>query len=1011
MHKKRDVYIWVGILIISISLFITKSSCYAQQHVSVFLRKYSQQEGLSSFYARQIIQDKYGFLYIATQEGLDRFDGKQFIHYRKTNPAYHRLAGIDIRTMVEDPASNLLWVLPGENGVNAINTITGKVTKFIPVERDNENEWNLALFLYNGKLLIGTSVGVKVYDIKNDIFLQKLALYESKPQSEPAYQVRAINSDANGNLWVCYSGYGIVVYDRNLQRIGFIANSEFNIELSIKDPVRFNRLVFTGNNSALAATSKGLRKIIFNSSYKTAVNKTPCLAGKQVNDFPVQNICITRNGSIYIAGSKELYYFDTSLTKYSVIQDAVYEEGNNWLANVINVFEDRDNNIWIGSNQGLAFFKTTNNAFSTIYQSSNTDDRLEHATSLFVTDKKEMFIGLFNGLAVSKAPYTSFSVIDKEYMFYQVFEDKNRLIHVSRSDRMFIYKNNRLEPVEMTYPEFKPYCKTPVNSHVFLNDSLIILGTENYSGILIWNYKQHTVTRMDEKSGSIKLGSGIVNALYKDGKENVWVLSDNVITILPNSLMSSSVLQLNDTKSKLPAGLFFDMCEFAGKYWIASYGTGIIELNGDLKINNIYTSTDGLSNDGVYKIFPDKNNLVITTNYGLSVLSLNSKTFKNYYRADGLHSNNFEEAVGHVKNRIIYTGGLRGVSVINPDLLSSNTKAPEIYINRINLETSRGNIDSTNLFFHTYSVPNNTSQTTIYFSGINYSNPERTIFAYRIKEEGKVWINLNVQNFVSLIGLSPGKYHIEIKAANEDGVWSEPKELILEFLPKWYQTWWFKLLVLLTTAGIIYAFYRYRIRQIEKQHAIRKNIATDLHDDLGSTLNSVKVFTNLAISGVKQEESLQQVKDNLTEATMSLRDMIWVLDDSLDTVDELVTRLKQFAFPITAASNMEFVITADSDVNSRTLTKEEKRNLFLICKEAINNSIKYSGATQITVAILPAGKKIQITVADNGKGFDETAVKKGYGLKNMQYRAGQVKFKATLYSSTTKGTYVQLTPL
>jgi signal transduction histidine kinase len=218
-------------------------------------------------------------------------------------------------------------------------------------------------------------------------------------------------------------------------------------------------------------------------------------------------------------------------------------------------------------------------------------------------------------------------------------------------------------------------------------------------------------------------------------------------------------------------------------------------------------------------------------------------------------------------------------------------------------------------------------------------------------------------------------------------------------------------LIALTIAGILYALYRYRISQIKKQHEIRKNIATDLHDDLGSTLNSVKVFTNLAISGVKQEESLQQVKDNLTEATMSLRDMIWVLDDSLDTVDELITRLKQFAVPVATASNIETIIKADSEVNSRQLTKEEKRNLFLICKEAINNSIKYAGATQINVDITPSAKKIKIVVADNGKGFNVDEVKKGYGLKNMQYRAGQIRFKVVLKSLPNQGTNIIILPL
>jgi two-component sensor histidine kinase len=308
------------------------------------------------------------------------------------------------------------------------------------------------------------------------------------------------------------------------------------------------------------------------------------------------------------------------------------------------------------------------------------------------------------------------------------------------------------------------------------------------------------------------------------------------------------------------------------------------------------------------------------------------------------------------------------------------------------------------------SFSNNIMQVRISFHNLIYPYKGRIKYSYKINELHNYWIDLGNTNFVTLPIINPGTYHLQVKVTNEDGVWSEPKELILVFEPKWYQTLWFYLSIALTVAGILYALYRYRITQIKKQHEIRKNIATDLHDDLGSTLNSVKVFTNLAIRGVKQEESLQQVKDNLTEATMSLRDMIWVLDDSLDTVDELITRLKQFALPVAAASNIEAIIKADSDVNSRQLTKEEKRNLFLICKEAINNSIKYAGASQIDVAITATGKKIQIVVADNGKGFNVDEVKKGYGLKNMQYRAGQVKYKVTLASSPGNGTQITILP-
>lgn len=978
----------------------------------VFLRKYSQQDGLSSFYVRQIIQDKHGFLYVATQEGLDRFDGKNFVHYRKTNEADHRLAGIDIRAVIEDPQNNLLWVLPGENGINAINTVTGKVVQFIPLKRDNENEWNLSLFLNNDKLLIGTAVGVKVYDISRKVFLPNLSLMGNSSKSAQAYQVRAINKDYNGNIWVCYSGFGIVIYDSNLLPLSVISNNILSVSELNGASAKLNAIIFADESNALVATSIGLRKVSFDKNYLVKINISPCVQNEDVNRFAVQNVYKTRAGEIYVAGAKHLYRFDKSLFNFTIINDQIFDSRNDWLSNVINVFEDRDNAIWLGCNQGLAFFKPQPSPFTVLYTSKTSTDRLEHVTGFFKSSNQEIFISLFNGLAVAKPPYSSFTVIDKGYMFYHCFQDYEGRVHVSRSDGMFIYQNNLLIPIETIYPEFRQFTQTPVNSHVFLNDSIVILGTENYAGILIWNCQNHSVTRIAENTDTpVKLGSGIVNAVYKDAEGKIWVLSDNVITILSAAVNNAKIITLYDKKAGLPAGLFFDVCDYNGKYYVASYGTGLIQLDKTLNIEHVFSVQDGLSNDGLYKIFPYNNKLIITTNFGISVFDDKQHQFKNYFRSDGLHSNNFEEAVGFVTGDTIYTGGLQGVTIIKPALFYENVKPPGLFINSVSIKTQTGLIDSANLFYSKCIIPSNTIQTIIHFSGINFSDPDRTVFAYKIKEQSGEWINLNSQNFVTLIGLSPGTYHLQVKVANEDGVWSEPKELILVFLPKWYQTWWFYALIALTVAAILYALYRYRISQIKKQHQIRKNIATDLHDDLGSTLNSVKVFTNLAISGVKQEESLQQVKDNLTEATMSLRDMIWVLDDSMDTVDELVTRLKQFAIPVTAASNMEFVITAGSDVNSRTLTKEEKRNLFLICKEAINNSIKYSGATQITVAIMPAGKKIQITVADNGKGFDEATVKKGYGLKNMQYRAGQIRYNASLQSQMGKGTIVILQPV
>lgn len=980
-----------------------------QQYDFVHLKKYTQEQGLGSYNVRKVFQDSKGFLWVATQEGLDRFDGNNFVNYKRSSVAKHQLSGIDIREITEDTTNNMIWVLAAENAINAIDIQTGNVTRSFLIKQENPNEWDLSMCLAGDKLFVGSLVGVKVYDKNTGKLITRLNLPDNANKLVDVQEARCIKTDSYGNIWVSYGGYGITVYNRALKIIASIPLNQLQVPAD-KGIVRFNDLAFTKKNEVLLATNIGLRKIIFDRNYNFSIDNYPCKKALQLNSHISEAICSDSHGQIYIAGAKKLFKLDRNLTEYKVLQETQSETDRGWMSDVLKIYNDSEDNIWLGCEQGVAFLSKYENPFQAYYYDAASNERLEHVMSICKLESDTLLVGSRDGFAVVNPKDHSFRIYGKGYMTHHIFQDKKNHIHISRPDGMFFYENGKLMPLNLLYPEFASFITSPVNSHIFIGDSMVVLGTENNNGILLWNYLKHTVNKIDEYSKNIQLASGIVNSVFSDRQKNVWVLSDNTINIISNNFTQSVVLKLYDSSLNQNAGLFFDMCEAGGYYWIASYGTGLIQLDSMLKIKKIFNSNDGLNNDGVYQVYQSNNNLIITTNNGLSALNLKNLKFQKYYHNDGLHSNGFEEAAGTMKNGIIFAGGVKGFTVIKPELLLGNSLPPALYIDKIVLETSGGEQDSSNLFFRSYIIPNNTLQTNIYFSALNYTNPTRTTYTYRIVERSKEWIDLSGQNFVTLIGLSPGTYHLQVKAANEDGVWSEPKELELIFLPKWYQTWWFYLLIGLTVTGILYALYRYRISQIKKQHEIRKNIATDLHDDLGSTLNSVKVFTNLAISGVKQEESLQQVKDNLTEATMSLRDMIWVLDDSLDTVDELITRLKQFAIPVAAASNIEASIKADSDVNSRQLTKEEKRNLFLICKEAINNSIKYSGASRIHVEITASGKKIQIALADNGKGFNVDEVKKGYGLKNMQYRAGQIKYKAVLTSSPGNGTQITILP-
>ncbi len=743
-----------------------------------------------------------------------------------------------------------------------------------------------------------------------------------------------------------------------------------------------------------AGTSNGL--------YTFSIKDTSIVARQRyLSDQTVYSICFMHDSSVYAAGSKGLFLIYKS-NQLVEVAEANNQQDKSFLSTVYDIYA-YNNIVWLASQEGVAMF---DHRVAPFYAVKNTQAfKPNHVYQIGEDGSDNITLSCENGLYnYSKSGALTESKKENTYFLSAKTPDNRQL--VSSINHTYIKDGNSFISVEKSYPEFKGFESLSFNDFEYTDDGGMILSTENEQGVYKWDYLRKKITRVNMPDGQPQITQ--VNNLYKKDGDIFILTDDNVYLYSAGGLKKIDVLQ-----GRKIMGMFFDMLEVKGHYFLTSYNNGVIETDSAFRVLRIFDINSGLSDNGTYRLESIGDSMIlVSTNNGLNAVNINNGKVKIFTTEDGLHSNVFEEFSSYRKDGRIYFGGKDGFTIVNPAKMNFSINSVNNLhftdckvINDKNISNEFELNDTAKISFG-----NNITQVTISFHNLVYPYKERIKYSYKISELHNYWIELGNTNFVTLPVMSPGTYHLQVKAANDDGVWSEPKELILVFKPKWYQSWWFYLLIVLAVAAILYALYRYRISQIKKQHEIRKNIATDLHDDLGSTLNSVKVFTNLAISGIKQEESLQQVKDNLTEATMSLRDMIWVLDDSLDTVDELVTRLKQFAMPVAAASNIEAIIKADSEVNNRQLTKEEKRNLFLICKEAINNSIKYSGASHINIDISTAGKKIQIIVADNGKGFNPDEVKKGYGLKNMQYRAGQIKYKSTLSSTPGRGTELIIRP-
>jgi hypothetical protein len=399
---------------------------------------------------------------------------------------------------------------------------------------------------------------------------------------------------------------------------------------------------------------------------------------------------------------------------------------------------------------------------------------------------------------------------------------------------------------------------------------------------------------------------------------------------------------------------------------------------------------------------------LITSNKGLSLIDLKTGKCTQYFEQDGLHNNNLEELSAASYKQSLLVGGVGGFSIFNSNNLQSVSTSLEIFFTHFKLTSEHGDSNFTEIGLKKLTIPNNIIQTKISFSSPTFLSNEKITYSYRIEQLNKKWIYIGNQNFIDLVGLSPGNYNLYI-SASLNGTTSNIPSLQLIILPKWYQTFWFKLLLITTGICIGYGMYHYRLLQLKREETIRTRIAADLHDDIGSTLTSVRIFTDLGLAK-NSTDYLPQIRSGIQDASTSLRDIIWVLDKTNNNAKQLLERIAKFALPLTVARQIDFRLNEEDGLEYLELGMELRRDLYLISKEFITNTIKYSQCQNITLSAKIHNKKLALFLQDDGTGFDPTTINRGNGLNNMTKRAKNAGYIAIFNSPLGQGSSLELSP-
>ena len=313
-------------------------------------------------------------------------------------------------------------------------------------------------------------------------------------------------------------------------------------------------------------------------------------------------------------------------------------------------------------------------------------------------------------------------------------------------------------------------------------------------------------------------------------------------------------------------------------------------------------------------------------------------------------------------------------------------------------------------------LPHSHNNITIEFAAIEPDEPSLVQYQFKLEGYDKNWSTTANITSATFGNMHEGTYHFKLKARSPSGIRSELCIYTFTVLPPWWRTWWARGAFLIIFIGILYGLFRFRIAQIMRVQNMRNRISRDLHDQVGSTLGSISFYSELAKkTGEGKDPMLRELLDRIESSSRktveTMSDMVWAINPANDNFDTLISRMRNYASEVLNAKSIAFVFDIDERIEAdMKLSIDERKNIFLIFKEAIYNAAKYSMCRNVKVNLRKDRNKLLLMIDDDGIGFDlnSTSSYNGNGIRNMNERAEELKADFKIDSVASRGTRILL---
>jgi ligand-binding sensor domain-containing protein/signal transduction histidine kinase len=961
-----------------------------------FRHKPNDNNSLSSNKVLAILEDKEGIIWAGTENGLNRLDPKSQIitRYQHTPNDSTSLSNNEVRAIYED-RQGTLWIGTGfpfsanRNKDGGLNRMDKKSGSFIRYLHDPKNAYSLidnrvrAIFEDSrGTFWIGTAGdGLHIMNREKGTFErqrydpthpEKLSRPEQKKTEIWAEDhITFIIEDVTGAIWIGTFGNGLNRYDPKTKKVKHFPNFE-DKESGVKTGIAWWA-------------------------------------------------CTSREGELwlgYFEGTFRLDPLQQRLAYFPTV-DAVYS-----------IYQDTSSGLWYGGDSGLVLKdRITGIKHHYVHDPRNPISISETIViSIYKDRKDELWVGTYDGLNrfdrntgtfVRYFPYPDDGSILDPNVVECIYED--------RADNFWIGTfHSGLHLMNRKTGTFTHYRNNPRDSNSLSTNQIKRIYEDRYGNLWVGTYFGG-LNLFNSETGKVQrfLYGNSVNCLLEDAEGILWVGTSNGLYRSNPGMKSFS--------RYIDPGT-----DMAGAIVI----TGILEDNA----NNLWINTS----IGILKLNHQRNEIVI------------------YGQIHGVNVGfNEEAAAGSFKgeNGELFFGDRNGYYSFFPEQLSRKTEPPQIVISEFRLADkliiTMGNgsplkqpLAQTNEI----RLKHNQNDFSFNFAGIHYNSPKENRHLFMLEGLDDKWHKANEEKTAYYYHVPPGNYTFRIKAANSNGVWAEKNIAVIIGLP-WWRTWWAYLIYGSGLAIVVWMFAWYRSRwlkaenlnleekvykrtneleqsleeryrlskKVESQQALlneRLRISRELHDDIGSTLGSISIYSEVAKKRTGKNENTTEVLSKIGFASRELidkmSDIVWSLIPGNENFEQLQNRMMAFVTMILTPRNILYDFIIDEGLKKMQLKSEQSKNIFLIFKEALYNMVKYADCKKAVIEFRLQKDDLVMIIQDDGKGFDAyrtAAIERvsageyvgGNGIKNMQARADDMMAKLCINSKIDEGTTVELT--